>query len=132
MAQYVETKLHLRLPEGFSEADIADALDNLISEFGGELVEAEEFTEDNLYSDDDFDTPLEEETEKIFSYQIKETLIKTVKVMGEDEDDAYRNLQEQYTSGNIILTADDFDGVAEVRIMDKKGVPESEWFTLLD
>ena len=53
--KYVTTTLYLRLPDNYSEDEINDALDNTIDEFGGQLIEATKYREDNLYSDKDFD-----------------------------------------------------------------------------
>lgn len=54
--KYVKTTLYMRLPDDFTESEIDDAIANTINEFGGQLIESTEYQEDNLYSDEDFET----------------------------------------------------------------------------
>lgn len=48
---------------------------------------------------------------KTYEVTIKETLIRTVEVEAESEDDAKDKVQELYDNCDIILSADDFDSM---------------------
>ena len=45
-----------------------------------------------------------------YTVEIKETLKKRVKIDAVDEQDAIRYAMMHYKTGEIVLTADDFDG----------------------
>ena len=48
---------------------------------------------------------------KKYKVIISETLLKTVEVNAESEDEAREHVQEQYDNCDIILSADDFDSM---------------------
>lgn len=48
---------------------------------------------------------------KRFKCRVVETLVRDVEVYGKDVEDANEKLAEMYNNGDIVLTADDFDGV---------------------
>lgn len=59
---------------------------------------------------------------KKYLVTITETLLRTVEVEAESEDDAEEQVQEQYDNCDIILSADDFDGMD----MSVEEVPSAE------
>lgn len=45
---------------------------------------------------------------KIFEFEIKETLSKTIKVESKSKEDAYNKIQEMYKNEEIVLDSSDY------------------------